>query len=150
MTPASLKRNYIEEIKKCGDTLYKKDQYWEWVPLSAGSKAIDTLSTALGLTVAYIKKKKGVWLVDHNKESNLDNLSAKQIMSLDEQLDEMIKTKYQFISYNGLRREKFKAMTSNYDVRPSMRFLNRSVFFTVPLSPKNITSKSFKLSGNAL
>ena len=45
MTPASLKRNYIEEIKKCGDTLYKKDQYWEWVPLSAGSKAIDTLST---------------------------------------------------------------------------------------------------------
>ena len=37
-------------------------------------------------------------------------------MSLDEQLDEMIKTKYQFISYNGLRREKFKAMTSNYDV----------------------------------
>ena len=116
MTPASLKRNYIEEIKKCGDTLYKKDQYWEWVPLSAGSKAIDTLSSALGLTVAYIKKKKGVWLVDHNKESNLDNLTVKQLMSLDEQLDEMIQTKYQFISYNGLRREKFKAMTSNYDV----------------------------------
>ena len=61
MTPASLKRNYIEEIKKCGDTLYKKDQYWEWVPLSAGSKAIDTLSTALGLTVAYIKKRKKVY-----------------------------------------------------------------------------------------
>ena len=116
MTPASLRRNYIEEIKKCGDTLYKKDQHWEWVPLSGGSTAIDTLSAALGITVAYIKKKKGVWLVDSNQESNLDKLTPKQIMSLDDQLDEMIMTKYQFINYNGLRKEKLKSMTSNYDV----------------------------------
>ena len=116
MTPASLRRNYIEEIKKCGDTLYKKDQHWEWVPLSGGSTAIDTLSAALGITVAYIKKKKGVWLVDNNQESNLDKLTPKQIMSLDDQLDEMIMTKYQFINYNGLRKEKLKSMTSNYDV----------------------------------
>ena len=116
MTPASLRRNYIEELKKCGDTLYKKDQHWEWVPLSGGSTAIDTLSAALGITVAYIKKKKGVWLVDSNQESNLDKLTPKQIMSLDDQLDEMIMTKYQFINYNGLRKEKLKSMTSNYDV----------------------------------
>uniref|UniRef100_A0A6C0IL01 Helicase ATP-binding domain-containing protein n=1 Tax=viral metagenome TaxID=1070528 RepID=A0A6C0IL01_9ZZZZ len=114
MTPASLKRNYIEEIKKCGDTLYKKEQYWEWVPLNANSNTLDTLSTALGITVAYLKKKKGVWMVDHKKDNNLDKLSAKQIMSIDEQLDEMIKTKYQFINYNGLRREKLKSMTDNY------------------------------------
>ena len=25
MTPASLRQNYIEELKKCGDDLYKKD-----------------------------------------------------------------------------------------------------------------------------
>jgi len=31
MTPASLKSNYIEELKKCGDYLYKKNQYWEFV-----------------------------------------------------------------------------------------------------------------------
>ena len=115
MTPASLKRNYIEEIKKCGDTIYKKEQHWEWVPLNAKSVAIDTLSAALGITVAYLKKKKGVWLVDHKKESNLSQLSAKQIMSLDEQLDEMIQTKYQFISYNGLRRDRLRAMTNNYE-----------------------------------
>ena len=28
MTPASLRRNYMEELKKCGDTMYKKNQYW--------------------------------------------------------------------------------------------------------------------------
>ena len=27
MTPASLKTNYLEELKKCGDVLYKKTQY---------------------------------------------------------------------------------------------------------------------------
>jgi len=27
MTPASLQVNYIEELKKCGDELYRKNQY---------------------------------------------------------------------------------------------------------------------------
>ena len=30
MTPASLRPNYIEELKKCGDHLYKKNQYWDF------------------------------------------------------------------------------------------------------------------------
>jgi hypothetical protein len=32
MTPASLRMNYIEEMKsKCGDLMYKKNQYWEFI-----------------------------------------------------------------------------------------------------------------------
>ena len=31
MTPASLRVNYLEELKKCGDLLYKKNQYWEFI-----------------------------------------------------------------------------------------------------------------------
>lgn len=114
MTPKSLRRNYIEEIKKCGDSIFKKDQFWEWVPLKENKEALDTLSNALGLTTDFISKKKGVWLVDHNKPSNHDSLNSKQLMSLDIQLDEMIQTKYEFINYNGLRRDKLRAKTSNY------------------------------------
>ena len=29
MTPASLRMNYINELKQCGDPLYKTNQYWE-------------------------------------------------------------------------------------------------------------------------
>ena len=29
MTPASLRSNYVSEIKKCGDPFYKRRQYWE-------------------------------------------------------------------------------------------------------------------------
>ena len=31
MTPASLKMNFFSELKKCGDEMYKKNQYWEFV-----------------------------------------------------------------------------------------------------------------------
>ena len=31
MTPASLKANYVEELKKAGDEYYKKNQFWEWI-----------------------------------------------------------------------------------------------------------------------
>ena len=31
MTPASLKTNFFNELKKCGDALYKKNQYWEFI-----------------------------------------------------------------------------------------------------------------------
>lgn len=34
MTPASLRMNYIEEMRtKCGDLMYKKNQYWEFIDL---------------------------------------------------------------------------------------------------------------------
>ena len=28
MTPASLKMNFFSELKKCGDLMYKKNQFW--------------------------------------------------------------------------------------------------------------------------
>ena len=31
MTPASLRRNYIEELKFCGDSIFKKNQFWEFI-----------------------------------------------------------------------------------------------------------------------
>ena len=33
MTPASLRSNYMSELKKCGDSIYKKNQYWEWISI---------------------------------------------------------------------------------------------------------------------
>ena len=44
MTPASLRVNYLEELKKCGDLLYKKNQYWEFISTKDNPKYLDTLS----------------------------------------------------------------------------------------------------------
>jgi len=115
MTPASLRRNYLSEIKKCGDLLYRRNQYWEWISTDDNPEALDTLSSVLGLSVEYIRRKHGAWLVNVSKPTNFTYLNATEKRSLDEQLDEMIQNKYTFINYNGLRRNKFKQLTNNYE-----------------------------------
>ena len=114
MTPASLRRNYYEELKKCGDTMYRKNQYWEFVTATAEN----TLSSVLNLTVEYIRREGGAWLVNATKPSNFDALDDIQKISLDKQLDEMIRYKYQFISYNGLRPSHITALTKGGKINP--------------------------------
>ena len=115
MTPASLRRNYMEELKKYGEPIYKKNQFWQWVSTRDHPEAIDTLSSVLNLSVEYINRKKGAWLINTTKPSNYDSLEPAEIKSLDDQLDEMIQYKYKFINYNGLRRDKLKDMTNNFE-----------------------------------
>jgi len=115
MTPASLRRNYIEEIKKCGDLLYRKNQYWEWISIDTHPEYIDTLSMVLGLPREYIRRHHGAWLVNITKPSNYTELSASDKKILNDQLDEMINNKYTFINYNGLRRSRFKQLTNNLE-----------------------------------
>jgi hypothetical protein len=115
MTPASLRRNYIEEIKKCGDLLYRKNQFWEWMSIDSNQELIEPLSAALGLPIEYIKTHRGAWLVNVKKPANYSDLSTSDKKSLNNQLDEMINYKYWFINYNGLRRDRFNAMTNGLE-----------------------------------
>jgi len=115
MTPASLRRNYIEEIKKCGYLLFRKRQFWEWISVEDNQELIDPLSAALNLPREYIRRRKGAWLTNITKPENYNDLSASDKKSLNNQLDEMIDNKYTFINYNGLRREKFKQLTNNFE-----------------------------------
>lgn len=115
MTPASLRRNYIEEIKKCGDLLYRKNQYWEWISTDNHPDYVDTLSAALGLPREYIRRHHGAWLINITKPSNYKDLSASDKKILNDQLDEMISNKYTFINYNGLRRDRFKQLTKDFE-----------------------------------
>ena len=118
MTPASLRRNYIEEIKKCGDFLYRKKQYWEFVDININPDVINVLSTSLKLSIEYIRKNGGAWLVNMKKKSNFESLTNEEKKSLNNQLDEMIKNKYLFISYNGLRDRHLNMLTNNGKINP--------------------------------
>ena len=111
MTPASLRTNYIEELKKCGDLLYKKNQFWEFIKDPALFKE---MSIDLNLPMDYIERKGGAWFVNVKNKANFSSLIATDKKSLDDQLDEMIRNKYTFINYNGLTTVKFSAMTNGY------------------------------------
>ena len=120
MTPASLRMNYLQELKSCGDLLYKVNQYWEFVPITKDSNKslIDTLSNVLNLSQDYIKKHGGAWLVNIKKKSNYSELTAPQKKSLDLQINEMITHRYRFINYNGLRKSHLRDLTQNGNINP--------------------------------
>ena len=114
MLPASLRTNYMEELKHCGDSLYKKNQYWEFVSVKTNPEAMTTLSAVLNLSQEYIKKQQGAWFVNIKKPSNYEDLTSIEKKSLDDQLNEMIRNKYTFINYNGLRLKRLEELTSGF------------------------------------
>ena len=114
MTPASLRANYIEELKKCGDLLYKRNQFWEWISTDTNPEAATPMSAILNLPLEFIKRHRGAWFINVTKKSNYDDLSDIDKQTLEIQLNEMIKSKYTFINYNGLRAKKLQELTSNF------------------------------------
>ena len=118
MTPASLKTNFFAELKKCGDHLYRKNQFWEFIGIQGQPGNIDLLSTSLNLPRAFIEKKKGAWLVDIKKPSNFASLNSSDQESIDEQLDAMIRNKYNDINYNGLNANIMKTLTEDGKKNP--------------------------------
>lgn len=114
MTPASLRKNYMVELKKCGDLLFRRNQYWKWISITKNPELLPVLSNVLNISVEYIRKKKGAWFVNVNEPANYVLLSGEDKQSLDEQLDKMIESKYTFINYNGLRNKTLSDLTDNY------------------------------------
>jgi len=113
MTPASLKMNFFSELKKCGDALYKKNQFWEFVSIEGEPQLVGVLSKSLSLPVEYIRENKGAWLVNITKTSNFAQLSETDQKSVDQQLNKMIRQKYFDINYNGSVEKKLKELTQN-------------------------------------
>ncbi len=101
LTPASLKMNFFSEMKKCGDDLYKKNQYWEFVSIDGNPDYVGILSRALSISSQTIRANGGAWLVNVNKPANFTELSTSDQSAIDTQLNEMIRAKYKDINYNA-------------------------------------------------
>jgi len=118
LTPASLKMNYFTELKKCGDDLYKKNQYWEFVSITGNLERVEILSKTLSLSREYIRKKKGAWMVDVSKKPNFSTLSSDEQKKVDEQLNEMIRVKYRDENYNGIDLKRLKKLSGDFSRNP--------------------------------
>jgi hypothetical protein len=110
MTPASLKMNFFSELKKCGDHIYKKNQFWEFISIDGQPQMVSVLSQALSLSPEYIRTKKGAWMVDVTKPTNFSQLSSNDQKNVDEQINMMIRAKYLDINYNGLNDKKMEEL----------------------------------------
>jgi hypothetical protein len=88
MTPASLRMNYIEEMKtKCGDLMYKKNQYWEFIESRGNPELTRVLSQILMLTDdKFVRSNGGAWMVNVTKPSNYETeLTPSQRVRVDRQ-----------------------------------------------------------------
>ena len=118
LTPASLKMNFFSELKKCGDHLYKKNQFWEFVSIDGKPEYVGILAKSLSLTTEYIREHNGAWLVNIEKEPNFTEKTAEEQKEIDEQLNHMIRSKYVDINYNGLNKNIFNKLTNNNTINP--------------------------------
>ena len=118
MTPAALKMNYFSEIKKYGDPLYRKNQYWEFITVDGKPEYIDILENALSIPRETFLKNRGAWMVDVTKPPNFSELSSVDQESIDDQLNLMIRSKYIDINYNGLTKNKINALTEDDTKNP--------------------------------
>lgn len=135
MTPASLRRNYIEELKACGDPLMRRNSHWVFLIFdkeeitkfneggvnegaSASPSKIRQYSDILSLSADFLINQGGVWLVNATKSMNYESLNKEQRASLENQIDAMISNKYTFINYNGLRDNSLKKLTKDGTLNP--------------------------------
>jgi hypothetical protein len=102
--------NFFSELKKCGDHIYKKNQFWEFISIDGQPQLITVLSQALALSPEYIRSKKGAWMVDVSKPENFAQLSSNDQKNVDEQINMMIRAKYLDINYNGLNEKKMEEL----------------------------------------
>jgi hypothetical protein len=119
MTPASLKMNFFSELKKYGDPIYKKNQYWEFISTEGKPEYIDILENVLSIPREVFERNRGAWMVDVTKASNFADLSSSDQESIDEQLNLMIRNKYIDINYNGgITKNKMDELTEHGKVNP--------------------------------
>ena len=119
MIPASLETSFINEIKKFGDPIYREKQHWIFVSIEGQPQNVKILSKILSLTEHYIKQNKGAWFMNIEKEPNYDSLNERQKTEVNEQLIEMIKSKYHQINYNANNlKSNINNLSRNHTINP--------------------------------
>mgnify|MGYP001251849808 CR=1 FL=1 len=128
LTPKSLITNYIEELKNCGDPIYKTNYFWTFQDVfgqkdgkaTVKNNLINQFTTELGVSEAYIRKHSGAWVPDSTIKPNFNDLTVEQQKQITEQINHMIHSKYTIVPYNGLRKDNVhqKLQTFNGNKNP--------------------------------
>lgn len=100
MLPASLRQNYLEEIRKCGDPIYAFDQHW--VTKKVNNEEDKEAGKALGISDSYLDKHLRYFVTVPHQEANFRSLPREQQKGIEDQIDDIIHQRFTFINYNGI------------------------------------------------
>ena len=105
----SLKQNFIVNLMFCGDNYFRTNQHWVEYHFKKDDPML-SYAKELGLPMAEIRKTGKAWFIDFDKPANYNSLSTKDQLSLQNQINNMIKNRYDFIHLDGLNEKRLKTM----------------------------------------
>ena len=108
MTPASLRENYINEMKKCGNMFFNPQQYWTFHPSIKGKTIISE-----HIDPKIVKKNKGIWIPNPSKASNFNELTSDNREAISAQINAFIEHRFTFINYNGNPRKQLQELAKD-------------------------------------
>jgi len=120
LLPASLQDNFRQEIRKCGDAIYKQNNFWETKVLHTDSDKQPAL--ALGISDEFLRAQGRYFITIPNQESNYNTLPLDIQKGIDAQIDDLIQNRYTFINYNGLTSTSVKELVPEDDPTTSKKF----------------------------
>ena len=100
LLPASLRDNFLGEIRTCGDPVYVKDQHWEEKKVRTQEDR-DT-AKVLGITDDYLDKNGRYFMTIQGAAPNFSTLSRDQQKGISDQINDLIDSRFTFINYNGI------------------------------------------------
>ena len=105
MTPASLQKNYRNELMRCGHQKYILNQ--KWSKYEFNDKKMKYVSKLFNLSLKLLKENDGVWIPEQSDSKNYKDLKDKEQKQIQLQVEEMIEKNYEFINYNGWNHKRF-------------------------------------------
>lgn len=115
MVMASLKDNYINEIKKCGRTFFNTKQHWVF---SKDEQIVNKVCEKLKVSKEFAKKQKGIWIPLPDAAPNFSSLPQEHQEQINAQINDSITNRFTFINHNGLRQTHIDKMTMDGTVNP--------------------------------
>jgi superfamily II DNA or RNA helicase len=120
MLPASLLRNYINEITHCGNSFFNYKR--EWFFISDTDESFHEYKMKMskyGISLKDIRKQKGVWVFAFIKHPNIksmhyDKFSTEEQGQISQQVDSMIMKRYHFLHYNGISLNNIKDLGRDF------------------------------------
>jgi len=119
MLPASLRRNYVREVRRCGGRMFRETQSWRLLRTSGEVEAHGLQKTApwlMAVSPKLVAAHGGVWApaegpddgggtgtgTDNDKGTPFEELAPSDREAVLKQVDDVVARTHHFVHYNGL------------------------------------------------
>lgn len=125
LLPASLQDNFRQELRKCGDPIYIQSNHWQVHILR--SEADWEFPTSMGISDTFLRNQGRYFTTVPNMEPNWRTLPLDIQKGINDQISDLIDSRYTFINYNGLNSESVMKIVPDEDPSKSTVFNNRVI-----------------------